>query len=445
METVNDPPADTGTTLVHRVVFAGKCLPGFDKAAVRDALARHLKRAPATLFTGKPVVVRDHLTEAEAAITKEELEAIGASVAIEVAEPPQPMPPLRLLDVVIPVFPTEPPTPPARAPVQTVKATPPPEPDPSPTFHPISPEYFDSATRQAPSKVREEGLDSKAGLAKAGGSSQAGATPPTAAPHLAPIASAPTRLPPPDAPPQKIAPPGLHAESPATAGSAASALTVTCPNCRERQEMRLLCRACGTYLKSALAAQREKLAQQRAERLRSAVPVRLTPLGDEGVRIFGFAVPDHVAERLTLGNGLRALFLLLVVLVALGFIWIQLRPAQVASDPQQALEPPAQSASASNAAGTDVDLASEVPPPTEEEVVARLGQDGPSVAAFRQSYWTMKGSKAFVISGDSTWTWRAEMPSVTRALAEALSECENIRLPEAPPCKVVSVNNFWQD
>ena len=434
MDTANDPLTETVNGRAHRLIFEGECLPGFDKAAMRLALAEHLQRAPRTLFTGKPVVIKDGLSEVEAALAKKELEALGAQVTVDAVESPPPMAPLTLLDVEVLASPSEQPKTLVRSGMGISIGTAPREAETFPTLQPPPSDELGRGTW--PPQLKADPSD-------AGHSSSQDTSPKSHEEIEVP-------RPPPVGASSKAPDMGSDIGNPLTTKAPSPPVdepgpSVTCPNCKERQTMRPLCRACGTYLKNALEAQREELAQQRATGARPSVSDRLAPTHTPGTRILGFAVPEYVAEQFTLANGLRTIFVLLAVLVVLGFVWNQLRPAPVIFSPT----PVAQTAAPVSAPDADPatnEPTSEVPPPpSEQDVIARLKQAGPSVAAFRQSYWPKKESKVFVISGDTTWTWRAEMPSVTRALAEALNECENLRLPDAPPCKVVSVNNFWQD
>ena len=432
MDTANDPHTETDNRLVHRLIFEGECLPGFDKDAMRHALAGHLQRAPRTLFTGKPVVIKDGLSEAEAALAKEELEALGAQVTVDVVESPPPMGPLTLLDVAVPT-PTGQPKPSVQPVMNASMRIASQDAEAFPTLQTITPDDLATAAKQRPQKADAERFVSEDAVQENLTGVDALKPPPAEAPAATPDSA------------------GSKNQNSATVKANPSPAdepgpSVTCPNCKERQTMQLLCRACGSNLKSALEAQQEVLAQQRATRVRTATPDRTALEPEKGTRILGFVVPETVADQFTLANGLRTVFVLLAVLLVLGFVWSQLRPAPVvlstAPAPQAAV---AVNVPASDSVTSEEAAAEVPPPPSEQDVVARLKQAGPSVAAFRQSYWPKKGSKVFVISGDTTWTWRAEMPSVTRALAEAMSECENLRLPDAPPCKVVSVNNFWQD
>jgi hypothetical protein len=84
------------------------------------------------------------------------------------------------------------------------------------------------------------------------------------------------------------------------------------------------------------------------------------------------------------------------------------------------------------------------PPPPEAEVLAKLRTTA-AVIGFRQSYWAVGGHKAFASAGDGSWAWRGSMPSVTKAVAEALAECETHRKLQASECRVVNINGYWQE
>ncbi len=461
MDDEPDTPAAADTPVVHRLVFAGKCLPGFDEAAVRDALARHLQRASGELFSGKRVMVSDELGAVEIEIAKQALEALGARVQIEVVEAPAPMPPLGFLDLAVP----------------------------APLVEPVAKENLsmtdsgwqalNSALEPTPDEALPEDLLNMAAARNRVALGEGGAASDAAASPISPALTAPAPLsrPPTDlsavfgnapspvsepspafAPVMKNPLPLVRQTEPPATGEAIAAPAVgmsepssliACPICRDLQPPRLFCRACGADIKLALAAQQEERAQRRGSHRGSpALPPaagKSTPVADDGPRLLGFRVPDHVADRLTLANGLLATFAVLLALAAVGFVWSKIRPDPVLSSPKPALS---NSTTAGNADPTGTAKTAPPggmgPPPSETDVLARLKASAAS-AAFRQNYWPKATNKAFVVSDETTWAWRAEMPSVTRALAEALGDCESRRPEGAPECKVVNINNFWQE
>ena len=168
--------------------------------------------------------------------------------------------------------------------------------------------------------------------------------------------------------------------------------------------------------------------------------------GHDGLRLLGVRVPDHLADRFTLSNGLMALFGLLLLLAAAGFVWNSFfRSEPVVGRSRVAVAAPAAAeASGAQASEPAASAPRMGPPPSEAEVSARLA-DAAAVAEFRQGYWPKATHKVFVANGGSAWAWRAGTPSVTRALSEALGECDGRRPPEAAECKVVNVDNFWQE
>jgi hypothetical protein len=237
------------------------------------------------------------------------------------------------------------------------------------------------------------------------------------------------------------------------AGDVPNASWIACPACGDRQPMRLLCRACGTDLKRALAAQQEAREQSRAAgggRGGAKPPTTEASAQDDGLRILGFRVPDDWVAKLTWPNVLLALFGSLLVLVVIGFLWRSLgldplfspsKPAPVMAAPPAANDPaPAASVSSNDKAAPAA--VSSAPP--EAEVAARLASAA-AVAEFRLRYWPEPTSKVFVYASGDAMAWRGGSTSLTRAIAEAMSECESRRTASAPPCKLVNVNNYWQE
>jgi hypothetical protein len=506
MDSETEPPAGTDSPLLHRLVFAGKLVPGFEEAAVREALARHLRRAPTELFTGKRVVVSEDLDAGEADVARQALEALGARVLVETVEAPPPMAPLSFLDVAAPAPPPEdtvskddlaltdsgwqalsqalePLPDPAQLPpldLGDAAAGPGPlivrdfvpgsfpsasfPPAPSAAMSPAAEPPASSAALRAPNAKPMEAAPSRPPTDLSSVFGSAAPPPPPAgeaSPVFAPIAKAP--LPPPMAAPLPSPSPvretlpvsdlAMTDALPApVAGIPEAALLVTCPNCRERQPMRVLCRACGSDLQRALAAQQEERDQARPARGTGAAAARAggpakgpRPASDDGLRLLGWRVPDHIAERITLGNGVLALFGLLLALAAVGFVWRQVRPDPVSSSTPKVAEAAASGAAADpGLPSASASAPSMGPPPSEADVASRL-HVAAAVGEFRLNYWPKAANKVFVASGDATWAWRAGMPSVTRALSEALSECDSRRPPEAPDCKVVNLNNYWQE
>ncbi len=503
------PPDGVETPLRHRLLFFGKVLPGFDEEGVREALARHLGRAPAELFSGKRVVVSDELDFIEAETAREALEALGARVQIEAVEAPPPMAPLSFLDLAVPPPPKDSAPPPQeglavtdsgwQALSQALEPLPETVSEGLPELPPLKLDAAQLPAR-APSQPKPAGGEGGSHLYPPGSFPQdppssslpplpsgpgswagdaAPSRPPTdlsavygsAAPPQPPIDEgspvfAPTARPvPPPPAPMVPARPTVHDIPPIdgmsmadalpapAAGIPESALLVTCPNCRERQPMRVLCRACSCDLQRALAAQQEEREAARSARGRGTAPSprgaggKAPTPGNDGPRLLGVRIPDHLADRFTLANGLLALFGFLLLLAAVGFVWNSFfRSEPVASRSRVAAAAPAAASEASGAqAGEPAASAPRMgPPPSEAEVSARLA-DAAAVAEFRQGYWPKATHKVFVANGGSAWAWRAGAPSVTRALSEALGECDGRRLPEAAECKVVNVDNFWQE
>lgn len=507
------PPAGIDTPLRHRLLFFGKVLPGFDEEGVREALARHLRRAPAELFSGKRVVVSDELDFIEAETAREALEALGARVQIEAVEAPPPMAPLSFLDLAVPPPPKDSPPPPQDGLAVTDsgwQAL-------SQALEPLPEAVSEGLPELPPLKLDTAQLPTQA-LSQpklAGGEGGGQLYPPGSFPQDSPLSSLPTLpsgagswtgdaapsrpptdlsavygsavppqpsidegspvfastarpiAPPPASPPAPMVPvrptvldiPPIDGMSMADAlpapasGIPESALLVTCPNCRERQPMRVLCRACSCDLQRALAAQQEERDAVRAAKGRGAASTprgtggKTAAVSDDGPRVLGVRIPDHLADRFTLANGLMVLFGLLLLLAAAGFVWNSFfRSEPVVGRSRVAAAAPAAASEASGAqAGEPAASAPRMgPPPSEAEVSPRLA-DAAAVAEFRQGYWPKATHKVFVANGGSAWAWRAGEPSVTRALSEALGECDGRRLPEAAECKVVNVDNFWQE
>lgn len=222
--------------------------------------------------------------------------------------------------------------------------------------------------------------------------------------------------------------------------------------------MRVLCRACGADLKRALAAQQEERVQARASSVaRGVANNKTTPsellTQEEGVRVLGIRVPDEWAAKFTWPNVLLGLFGSLLVLATLGYLWRALGldpifssskppPVAAASAGPAEIDPAASTPSSTTA--SDKATPNPSPAPPEAEVVARLSSPA-AVADFRLRYWPQPTNKVFVHSSGGALAWSGGQPSVARAMAQAMAECESRRPATAAPCKVVNVNDYWQD
>ncbi|XVJ71315.1 MAG: hypothetical protein HEQ39_18230 [Rhizobacter sp.] len=477
MTSATDNPADA-PKLLYRLVFSGELLPGFDEAQVRSALTRRLERSPASLFGGKRVTVAEYVDAQIAQAERQALQALGARIQVEEVEAPPPMPALGVLEVALPV---------AQAP----------ETQASEKFAktdsgwqglgggpaPLPPEDEDlwrslESARPNPQLQPQDGLPGSEGFPAGRPASNALARPTT---DLTAVFRTSTATPAPSveastvfAPAGKLASTSLAdplsrtertaepqssvsmptAEPSYIQAEAPGANWIYCPACGEFQPMRMLCRACGADLKRSLAAQKEELAQRRAAGVsRGGAGSKKSPgdatASDDSLRILGFRVPDEWVDRLTWPNALMALFSFLLLLAAVGFVWRMLGLDPIfspSSNPAPVVAAPAVSdtAPATNAAAPDNASPSVGPAPPEAEVAARLSS-ATAVAEFRLRYWPQPTSKVFVYSSDNVMAWRGGSASVSRAIAEAMTECESRRPAAAPPCKLVNVNNFWQD
>ncbi|MFM2448653.1 MAG: hypothetical protein RIS44_1103 [Pseudomonadota bacterium] len=481
MTPATDNPADA-PKLLYRLVFSGELLPGFDEAQVRSALTRRLQRSPASLFGGKRVTVGEYADPQQAETERQALQALGARIQVEEVEAPPPMPALGFLEVALPAAPAaEPQTTEKFAKTDSGWQSLGDGPAPLP---PVDDDLLRSLepARTEPKLETPDVLPRSTGLSPGSSVSNASARPPTdlsavfststatpapvveASPVFAPVGKPPvTSLADPRSTTETAAPSALAV--PATMAIAEPTRTqvqtevpgadwINCPACGERQPMRLLCRACGADLKRALAAQQEERAQNRAAGVVRGGAATKTksvdaPMQDDNPRVLGFRVPDEWVARLTWPNVLLALFGFLLVLTAIGFLWRMLgldpifssssKPAPVVVAPAVSDTAPALSAPGADNAAPGVG-----PAPPEAEVAARL-PSAAAVAEFRLRYWQQPTSKVFVYSSGGAMAWRGGSTSVTRAIAEAINECENRRPAAAPPCKLVNVNNYWQD
>ena len=433
----------------YRLLFAGELLPGFEEALVRTALARHLQRSPASLFSGKRVTVGEFAQAVEAEMARQAMQALGAKVMLEEVEAPPPMPALGLLDVALPSAPAAQPAPQENF-AKTDSGWQPLGEGPA-ALPPLMDDLQDdllknlAATRAQTSPQAQEPTPVFAPVV------QRPPPPPVATDLSSPVVTmAPTAS-------AVIAAPVAGALSmaepqPQTA-AVPDASWIRCPACREHQPMRLLCRACGTDLKRALAAQQEERAQARASSVaRAAANNKTAPRGavtsEDEVRILGVRVPDDWAAKLTWPNVLLALFGSLLVLATIGYLWrlLGLDPIFSSSKPKAVVVAPAATDAALETPGTKAvtDKAALPPAPPEAEVAARLSSPA-AVADFRSRYWSQATNKVFVYSSGGTTAWSGGQPSVARAMALAMTECESRRPATAAPCRVVNVNDYWQD
>jgi hypothetical protein len=399
-----------------------------------------LERSPASLFSGKRVAVGEYADLAQAETEVRSLQALGVRIHVEEVEPPPPMPALGLLDVVLPVAPVAEP-----AATENFAKT-------DSNWHalaggsvarPTTGDDLLSILASAPREPQQEtpvGAPMPSASARPPADLSAVFSTSTAAPAPVVEASqvfAPAVKPPPmpEAVPLPPAQSQTTQEAPALHATAEEAVSqpvqaevpaahlIACPICSERQPMRLLCRACGADLKRALAAQQEARAQARAEG-----GVR----GASGVRA--------QAAQAGLEDG--------SLLAAIGFFWrlLGLDPLFTPSTPPTPTVVPTTADSSPPAAvASGEPVAPGVgPAPPEAEVALRLPSPA-AVAEFRQRYWQQPTNKVFVYAGGNVMAWRGGSPSVARALAEAMSECESRRPAAATPCQLVNVNNYWQD
>jgi hypothetical protein len=449
------------TPRAYRLLFAGELLPGFDEASVRPALARHLQRSPASLFSGKRVNVGEFADAVEANMARQAMQALGAQVLLEEVEAPPPMPALGLLDVALPSAPAAPAQQPSREnfaktdsgwqPLSEGPAALPPLNDDLQeellkTLAARHAEPETSTAAQAPSPVL---LPSRPGPVLPGADLLAPAV--AAAQSAAPAAAVGTAL--------------AVAQAPDHSAEVPDAAWIRCPACREHQPMRLLCCACGADLKRALAAQQEERAQARAASVaRVAGNHKVTPgeswPQEEGVRVLGVRVPDEWAAKLTWPNVLLALFGSLLVLATIGYLWRALgldpifsssKASAVATAPaSEAVGDPLAAAPGSTATDPAAPGASPntqtnaSPAPSQADVATRLSSAA-AVADFRSRYWPQPTNKVFVYSSAGTTAWLGGQPSIARAMALAMTDCESRRPPTAAPCRVVNVNDYWQD
>ncbi len=467
--------------LLYRLVFSGELMPGFDEAQVKSALTRRLERSPASLFGGKRVTVGEYPDAEQAEAERRALQTLGARIHVEEAEAPPPMPALGFLEVALPVAQ-------ALEPQVTEKFA---KTDsgwqslgdgPAP-LPPVDDDLLRTldAARAEPKLETQDGLPLSMGLPPGSPMSSASARPPTdlsavfststatpapvveasnvfapaGKPPLTPVADPPSRTEvaaPPESPALDV-PAAMAIAEPAQA-EVPGANWIACPACGERQPMRLLCRACGADLKRALAAQQEERVQTRAAggvRGGSGAKKKSAdaPVEDDNPRVLGFRVPDEWVSRLTWPNVLMVLFGFLLLLAAVGFLWRLLgfdpifspssKPTPVVAVPAASNTEPATSVAPGDKATPGVG-----PAPPETEVASRLSSAA-AVAEFRLRYWQQPTSKVFVYSSGGVMAWRGGSPSVTRAIAEAMNECKSRRPAAAPPCKLVNVNNYWQD
>lgn len=480
MTSSTDNPAEA-PKLLYRLVFSGELLPGFDEAQVRSALTRRLERSPASLFGGKRVTVGEHADPQQAETERQALQALGARIQVEEVEAPPPMPALGFLEVALPAAPVaEPQATEKFAKTDSGWQSLVDGPAPLPSVNDDLLRSLDPAPA-APKQETPDVLPRSTGLPPGSPGFNGSARPPT---DLSAVFSTSTATPPPVAEASKVftpagksplaslddplsrtdvaappevsvaaVPPAMAIAEPAQA-PAQAADWIACPACGERQPMRLLCRACGADLKRALAAQQEERVQNRAAgvvRSGSATKAKSVdaPVQDDTPRVLGFRVPDDWVARLTWPNVLLALFGFLLVLAAIGFLGRMLglnpifspssKPAPVVAAPAVNDTSPAAGSAVADKAAPGVG-----PAPPETEVAARLSTAA-AVAEFRLRYWPQPTSKVFVYSSGDAMAWRGGSTSVTRAIAEAMSECESRRPAAAPPCKLVNVNNYWQD
>jgi hypothetical protein len=480
MTSVTDNPTDT-PKLLYRLVFSGELLSGFEEAQVRSALARRLERSPASLFSGKRVTVGEYPDSVRAETEKRALQALGARIHLEEVEAPPPMPALGFLEVALPVAQAAEPEAVERfaktdSGWQHLVDGPAPLPAVDDDFLRVldsaaTEPKLDTPGNVPPSTRQPAGGPAPSVLARPPSDLSAVFSTSTATPAPVVEASkvfAPVVKPPP-APDAALlsraelqtALEPLNPPMPVTLAIAEppqvetpGAHWIACPVCSERQPMRVLCRACGADLKRALAAQQEERTQTRVGAGVRGVSGTKTPsaevaLDDNNTRILGFRIPDEWVDRLTWPNVLMALFGLLLLLAAIGFFWrlLGLDPLFSPSPkPAPSVVAPAATDPVPVASATPADQAAPGvgPAPPETEVASRLTSPA-AVAEFRQRYWPQPTSKVFVYSSDSVMAWRAGSASVTRAIAQAMSECESRRPVAAPPCKLVNVNNYWQD
>jgi hypothetical protein len=481
MTSATDNPAEAPKWL-YRLVFSGELLPGFDEAQVRSALTGRLQRSSASLFGGKRVTVAEYADPQQAETERQALQALGARIQVEEAEAPPPMPALGFLEVALPAAIAAEPQATEKF-AKTDSGWQPLGDGPAP-LPPVNEDFLPSLDPAwaEPKLETPDVLPRSTGLPPGGPAFNASARPPTdlsavfststatpapvveASPVFAPVGKPPvTSLADPRSPRETAAPPALAV--PATMAIAEPTRTqvhtevpgadwINCPACGERQPMRLFCRACGADLKRALAAQQEDRAQNRTSGVvrRGAggkTKAVDTPTLDDSLRVLGFRVPDEWVTRLTWPNVLLALFGFLLVLAAIGFLWRMLgldpifspssKPAPVVVAP-----PVSDTAPAPSAAGADNAAPGFGPAPPEAEVAARL-PSAAAVSEFRLRYWQQPTSKVFVYSSGGAMAWRGGSTSVTRAIAEAMNECESRRPAAGPACRLVNVNNHWQD
>jgi hypothetical protein len=459
-------------------MFSGELMPGFDEAQVRSALTRRLERSPASLFGGKRTTVGEYPDAQEAEAERRALQALGARIQVEEVEAPPPMPTLGLLEVALPVV-KAPESQPTEKFAKTDSIWPPESDWPAPM--PVDDDLLRNLDlARAESKLEiQDVLPRSMGLSPGSPMPHGASRPPTdlsavfststatpapvveASPVFAPAVKAPpTSLVELLSSPEVTAPSGPSGLALPPAAAIAEPMQpqgadwIACPACRERQPMRMLCRACGADLKRALAAQREEWAQTRAAGLGRGSAATKTksvdaPVQDDSLRLLGFRVPDEWAERLTWPNVLMALFSFLALLAAFGFLWRTLGLDPIFS-PSSKPTPVVVAPVANDVApATDVIVGDKATPgvvlaPPEAEVAARLSSAA-AVAEFRLRYWPQPTSKVFAYSSGDVMAWRGGSPSVTRAIAEAMNECESRRPAASPPCKLVNVNNYWQD
>jgi hypothetical protein len=465
MTSDTDSSADA-PKLLYRLVFSGELMPGFDEAQVRSALTHRLERSPASLFGGKRVSVAEYVDAQAAQAERQALQALGARIQVEEVEAPPPMPALGFLEVALPVAQV-------------------PEPKNSAKFAKTDSGWQGLGDGPAPLPPEDEDLWRSLALARANSQLEPQTGLPSSAPNtpvrpptdLSDVFSTSTAVPAPVVEPSKVfAPLGARPPTSLTAPISSTVVVaappepsalaqpaqaqvvqaevpgadwIKCPACGERQPMRLLCRACGADLKRALAAEQEERAQNRAAGgVRGGAEAKKKPgeaaVLDDNLRVLGFRVPDEWVDRLTWPNVLMALFGFLLLLAAVGFLWRMLgldplfssssQPAPVVLAPAVSDTVPAPDSAASGVG----------PAPPQAEVALRLSSAA-AVAEFRLRYWQQPTNKVFVHASDDVMAWRGGSTSVTRAIAEAMNECESRRPAAAPPCKLVNVNNFWQN
>jgi NADH:ubiquinone oxidoreductase subunit 6 (subunit J) len=86
--------------------------------------------------------------------------------------------------------------------------------------------------------------------------------------------------------------------------------------------------------------------------------------------------------------------------------------------------------------------AAATPVQTETQIAARLLSPD-AVSAFRDNYMAAAAPKAFAVSVDGGWGWKAGAPSSEAAAAMALESCDAKRRPYTKACELVNVNGSW--